>query len=129
MRTLLVIVALVTVVGAMGMDVAAQEAPTVAWERACPLLPGQAGNAGPALAQEWRDGINNALPGSPAIAFRKYLMPSREVHIAVTFPDLAAYQDWRECWATDPVVQSVGRRAPDSYDMANCRDELYSLLP
>ena len=52
MRTLLVIVALVSVVGAMGVEVAAQEAPTVAWERVCPLLPGQAGNAGPALAQE-----------------------------------------------------------------------------
>ncbi|MEE2790946.1 MAG: hypothetical protein VX453_04880 [Acidobacteriota bacterium] len=129
MRILLVIVAVVGIVGAMGMEVAAQEAPTVTWERACPLLPGQAGNVGPALAQEWRDGINNALPGSPAIAFRKHLLPNTEVHIAVTFPDLAAYQAWRESWATDPIVQSVGRRASDSYDMPNCKDELYSLLP
>ena len=102
---------------------------TVAWERACLLLPGEAGNAGSALAREWRDVINNALPGSPAIAFRKHLTPNREVRIAVTFPDLAAYQAWRESWATDPVVQSMGRRSSDSYDMPNCKDELYSLLP
>ena len=39
MRTLLVIVALVSVAGPMGVEVAAQEAPTFVWERSCDTLP------------------------------------------------------------------------------------------
>ena len=50
------------------------------------------------------------------------------MYLSVQFPDLAAYEAWRRSDLTDPVVQSVGRRASESYDMRSCADELYYIL-
>ena len=97
---------------------------TCIWDRVCDLLPGQAGAAGPALANEWRDAINRALPGAPAITFRRHLLPNRGIHLAVSFPDLGAYQAFRVSWATNVDYQAVFQRAGESYDRT---DEL--LLP
>ena len=128
MRTLLVIVAFVSVVGAMGGEVTAQEAPAFVWERSCDVLPGQAGAAA-ALVAEWRDAIQRKVPGGIASVLSRHLLPSSTVHVMVAFPDLTAYQDFHESLTTDADYLAVFARAAESYDLSTCADELYDVLP
>ena len=128
MKILLVIVALFSVIGAMGVEVAAQEAPAFVWERACDVLPGQRG-AGSALVAEWRDAIQRKVPGGVAIVLYRHHVPNRTARMMVAFPDLTAYQAFRESFSTDADYLAVFRRAAESFDLSTCVDELYNVVP
>ena len=111
----------VSAIAALGAEMAAQESHVFVFERSCDILPGKAA-AVTALVLEWCDSTNSRLPDNPASVFQKHLWSSgeRSMHLAVRFPGLAAYEARRWSDQTEPIVQFLGRRAAESYDMRSC---------
>ena len=131
MRTLLVIVALVTVGGATGMDVAAQTARPFIWHRVCDIEPGQ-GVAAAALAREFmavanRDGSPNNRGGM--IAFRSIMVPNNRMHFMQFHPDLGTFQSRREANFASPEFREAFRKTQGVFVGSSCQDQLSQVVP
>ena len=127
MKIFLVIVALVSVVGTMGVDVAAQAARPFIQHRVCDIAPGQ-NAAAAALAREFIDLANEVAESGRVGAFQSITAPFNQIHYLVFQPDIGTWQNLFDTLAAREDWQGLFRKAQGVFT-GNCIDSLFRVVP
>ena len=128
MRTLLGIVALVSVIAAMGLEVSAQGGRGIVWHRVCDIEPGQ-NVAAAALAREFMNLGNEGASSGPGIDFQSITAPFNQIHFLVFQPDLATWQRQSDANLANPEFQALLQKGQGVIDGDSCDDGLYRAVP
>ena len=127
MRTLVVIVALVSVGGAMRGEIAAQAERPFVFYRICNIEPGQDA-AAVALAEEMVNLASRKYPsarvaaskGRWMTAFQEIVRPVNQILFSEQHPSLAGHQDFADVLLVDDDFQALQRRTSGVIDVSSC---------
>ena len=136
MRTLVVIVALVSVGGAMRGEIAAQAERPFVFYRNCNIEPGQDA-AAVALAGEMVDLASRKYPSAQMAArkgrwmtgFQEIAQPVNQILFTEQHPNLAARQDFTDALLDDDDFQALQRKTRGVIDVSSCVDTQFRASP
>ena len=136
MRSLVVIVALVSVGGAMRGEIAAQAERPFVFYRICNIEPGQDA-AAVALAGEMVDLASRKYPSAQMAArkgrwmtgFQEIAQPVNQILFTEQHPNLAARQDFTDAFLDDDDFQALQRKTRGVIDVSSCVDTQFRASP
>ena len=136
MRTLVLIVALVSVGGAMRGEMAAQAERPFVFSRICNIEPGQDA-AAVALAGEMVDLANRKYPSAQMTAskgrwmtgFQEIARPVNQILFTEQHLTLADQQDFTDALLDDDDFQALQRKTRGVIDVSSCVDTRFRASP
>ena len=137
MRTLVVIVALVSVGGVMREEIAAQAERPFVFYRICNIEPGQDA-AAVALAGKMVDLAKRKYPSAQMAArkgrwmtgFQEIAQPVNQILFTEQHPNLAARQDFTDAFLDDDDFQALQRKTRGGViDVSSCVDTQFRASP
>ena len=128
MRSVVVIVALVSVVGVMGVEVSAQDGRPIIWHRVCDIEPGQ--NAAAAtFARDMIDLVNEKMSTGQTTAFQSITAPFNRMHFLSFQPDLGTWESGTAVLLADADYRAQLQKAQGVLDGNSCADSLSRVVP
>ena len=127
MRTLLTVLVLLALFGAVPAQVTAQEERPFIFQRTCKISAGQ-NAAAASLARKFIDLYEKKFPGAFVGASQSIMAPFN-IRFVNTHPDLATYQSRVERLLADEAYRSLIQMAAEAIDPGSCVDELSRAVP